>query len=65
MDEYTIERIFDPFYTTKAKGTGLGLSVVSKLVEENGGKLEIGSIKDIGTKFKIFLPLYTEEKNEN
>lgn len=65
MDTDTIERIFDPFYTTKAKGTGLGLTVVSKLIEENNGKIEVESTKGIGTKFKVYLPAYTEGENEN
>ncbi len=65
MDDNTIKRIFDPFYTTKTKGTGLGLSVVSKLVEENGGKMEIESVVNVGTKFKVFLPLYMEDANED
>lgn len=65
METETIERIFDPFFTTKAKGTGLGLTVVSKLIEENNGKIEVESTKGIGTKFKVYLPAYTEEENEN
>lgn len=65
MDEDTIERIFDPFYTTKSKGTGLGLSVVSKLIEENNGKIEVESTKNVGTTFKVYLPLYLEDRNEN
>ena len=62
IDEDNLDKIFDPFFTTKPKGTGLGLSVVSKLVEENGGKIEIESKKEIGTKVKIYLPLCLEDK---
>lgn len=65
MDKEITKKVFDPFFTTKSKGTGLGLSVVSKLVEENNGKIEIESIENVGTKVKIYLPLYIGEKNEN
>ncbi len=59
-----VEKVFDPFFTTKSKGTGLGLSVVSSLIEENNGKIEIESIKDVGTKLRILFPIYTEEHHE-
>lgn len=66
MEEENIEKVFDPFFTTKPKGTGLGLSVVSQLVEGNDGKVEIESILNQGTKFKVFLPAYMgDKKDEN
>jgi PAS domain S-box-containing protein len=56
ISEEDINRIFDPFFTTRPEGTGLGLSITKRIIEEHGGKIEIESIKDKGTKFKISLP---------
>lgn len=52
-----LEKIFNPFYTTKAKGTGLGLTVCQELVTLHGGKLEIESVLGKGTTVKITLPV--------
>ncbi|MDD5226130.1 MAG: ATP-binding protein [Candidatus Omnitrophica bacterium] len=53
-----LNRIFEPFYTTKASGTGLGLYVVKQLVERNGGKVEVSSKEGVGTTFTFtFLAL--------
>lgn len=50
----TIKRIFDPFFSTKQeKGTGLGLYIVKKLVERNGGKIEVRSELGKGTTFSL------------
>jgi len=50
-----LNRIFEPFYTTKALGTGLGLYVVKQLVEKNGGKVDVRSRMGEGTSFTITL----------
>lgn len=52
------ERIFDPYFTTKAKGvgTGLGLAVVRGIVQSHGGTIDLQSKKGKGTAFHIFLP---------
>lgn len=54
-----IQRIFEPYYTTKpeGKGTGLGLPITKKIVEEHGGMMSLTSQKDIGTEVTIRLPL--------
>ncbi|MBP9561656.1 MAG: hypothetical protein KBE27_07555, partial [Syntrophorhabdaceae bacterium] len=53
-----LDRIFEPFYTTKEKedGTGLGLSLCKRLIEANKGKIEVESIEGKGSTFKILLP---------
>jgi len=43
-----IQRAFEPYVTTKPKGTGLGLAVVHKIMEEHGGKIEVGNIEKDG-----------------
>jgi len=59
MDEETRQRIFDPFYTTKAigEGTGLGLSTSLELVQQHGGTLSCESQPGQGTHFIVALPL--------
>ena len=51
-----INRIFEPFYTTKKKGTGLGLMIVQRIVRAHGGKIEVESRVGQGTTFRIWLP---------
>jgi len=55
-----IEKIFAPFFTTKARGTGLGLAVVKKAIDRHKGRVEIESTVGTGTTFRLFIPLYTE-----
>lgn len=59
ISEKHLNRIFDPFFTTKEKGegTGLGLSICYGLCQEVGGLLEVDSIENTGTTFKVVLPL--------
>jgi len=56
MDRQTIDRIFNPFFTTKDRGTGLGLSITHNIIEEHGGRIEVTSKKGQGTRFDIYLP---------
>jgi PAS domain S-box-containing protein len=53
-----INRIFEPFYTTKKKGTGLGLMIVQRIVRAHNGRIELDSHVGRGTTFRIWLPLH-------
>lgn len=52
-------RIFEPFFTTKEYGTGLGLTNVQRLIEDNGGTLQVDSQEGIGTTFTVYYPSVT------
>ncbi|MEH6718381.1 MAG: PAS domain S-box protein [Aurantimonas endophytica] len=58
MDEATLARAAEPFFTTKGigKGTGLGLSMVHGLVRQSGGRLSIKSQKGVGSTVELWLP---------
>jgi PAS domain S-box-containing protein len=53
-----VNRIFEPFYTTKKKGSGLGLMIVQRIVRSHGGRIELDSQVGRGTVFRIWLPLH-------
>jgi two-component system, sporulation sensor kinase E len=53
-----INRIFEPFYTTKKKGTGLGLMIVQRIVRAHDGRIDLESHIGRGTTFRIWLPLH-------
>jgi two-component system sensor histidine kinase PilS (NtrC family) len=51
-----LDRIFEPFFSTKEGGSGIGLALVHRIVEEHGGQIEVHSIVGTGTQFLIRLP---------
>jgi two-component system, sporulation sensor kinase E len=52
-----LNRIFEPFYTTKKKGSGLGLMIVQRIVRAHGGRIELESQVGRGSTFRVWLPL--------
>lgn len=57
MSPTVLDKIWNPFFTTKESGTGLGLAISRQLTEEMGGTLEIHSIEGIGTEVTLTLPV--------
>ena len=57
IEEENWDRVFDPYYTTKAEGTGLGLAIVKKVVLEHGGEVRLDRAPEGGARFSIELPL--------
>ena len=57
MDKTTVDRIFEPFFSTKKRGTGLGLAIVKQIVEQHDGTINVASKPGDGTRFVIELPL--------
>ena len=56
MTEEEVSKALEPFYTKSINGTGLGLSIVSRLVESNGGTMEIVSKSGVGTDVVLRFP---------
>lgn len=56
IDPKNLGSIFNPFFTTKASGVGLGLAIVSKIVDEHGGKIAVESEPGRGSVFRVLLP---------
>ncbi|MFH1241979.1 MAG: ATP-binding protein [Pseudomonadota bacterium] len=56
ISQDNLNKVFNPFFSTKEKGSGLGLSIVRNIIEAHGGSITIESEVDSGTKVKISLP---------
>ena len=58
-----LERVFEPFYSTKPNSLGLGLFISHNIVQEHGGRMEVQSRKGEGTTFNIWLPISNQGTN--
>ncbi|MDD9303079.1 MAG: response regulator [Desulfobacter sp.] len=65
MDDHTLEKIFNPYFTTKetGQGTGMGLSIVHGIVQDHGGFILVDSQLNKGTCFSVFFPVHDREKD--
>ena len=62
IDPVHIEKIWEPFYTTREKGSGLGLAIVRRIVESHGGAVEVQSEAMRGSRFRVRLPRHVPEE---
>ena len=61
IPSHELDKIFEPFYTTKSEGTGLGLPMVQRIIDDHGGTVDIKSKEGKGTTFYIKLPVGNEK----
>ena len=59
-----VERIFEPYFTTKAKGTGLGLIISRQIVEDHSGRIRVSSRIGVGTTVEIDLPIAQQQQRD-
>jgi signal transduction histidine kinase len=64
IERADLERIFDPFYTTRPKGTGLGLSISHSILRSHAGTLDVESAKGRGTTVTLRIPLDVPEGSD-
>jgi PAS domain S-box-containing protein len=61
MSAETLDKVFDPFYSTKDSGTGLGLTIVHRIIDQHGGRITVESVPGEGTTFTVALPAASGE----
>lgn len=57
IPSYVLERMFEPFYTTKTKGTGLGMMIINKIIQDHHGTIKIESQEEVGTEILLSFPI--------
>lgn len=61
IPDHLVNKLKEPFYTTKKSGTGLGLMICNQIIHNHDGYLDIESVEGSGSVFRIYLPHYTSE----
>ncbi|MFO7761491.1 MAG: ATP-binding protein [Thermodesulfobacteriota bacterium] len=64
ISDSQIDKIFDPYFTTKQAGSGLGLAITHSIISKHGGRISVESGKDKGVAFYIYLPAHREKEEE-
>lgn len=64
IDDSVMEKIWDPFFTTKEMGTGLGLGIVKNIIESHGGSIQILNLEQVGARVTVELPVERSEQEE-
>ena len=62
--EEDLEKIFDPYFTTKKEGSGLGLAITHSVIQNHNGHIEVESTPNVGTCFSIYLPVSDKSVEE-
>ncbi|MEW6078024.1 MAG: ATP-binding protein [Thermodesulfobacteriota bacterium] len=65
IDPENADKVFEPFFTTRSDGNGLGLAITHGIIEQHGGTITFDSKPGEGTCFRIRLPIYKEEVNDD
>lgn len=61
MDKATVDRIFDPFYSSKEMGSGMGLAIVRSVIVRHNGAIDVITKPGMGARFEVYLPLSDEQ----
>ncbi|NUQ63039.1 MAG: hypothetical protein HUU20_11225 [Pirellulales bacterium] len=63
MDQRTLARMFDPFFSSKPRGSGLGLAMVRRIVDIHKGAIQVLSEPFAGSTFRVFFPTATHRNS--